>query len=183
MAVNTPDTELGLPMPRFSLPDPGGALHDRDAVMGPNGLVVAFICNHCPYVIAVADRIARTARDLAAEGVGFVGIMSNDWQAYPQDAPDRMVGFADRYGFTFPYLVDETQEIARSYGAVCTPDFFGLDRDGVLRYRGRLDESGRSAGPVDADRDLFDAMRSVARGEAVPADQQASMGCSIKWRG
>lgn len=183
MAVETPETELGNAAPDFDLPTPGGDRVSRAGVMGPNGLVVAFICNHCPYVIAVADRIAAAADDLARDGVGFVGIMSNDWQAYPQDAPDRMTEFAKRYGFSFPYLVDESQEIARAYGAVCTPDFFGLDADGRLRYRGRLDESGRAPGPEGAKRDLVDAMCALARGEVISPDQPSSMGCSIKWRG
>lgn len=183
MAAVSPDTPLGTEAPSFELPDPSGAKHALVDVRGKNGTVVAFICNHCPYVIAVADRIAQAARDLRSRDVGFVAIMSNDWRAYPQDAPERMVEFAQRYGFEFPYLIDESQEIAKAYGAVCTPDFFGFDADLKLVYRGRLDESGRMPGPKDANRDLVNAMLAVADGGAPPADQPPATGCSIKWRG
>ncbi|MDW3207138.1 MAG: thioredoxin family protein [Alphaproteobacteria bacterium] len=183
MAAVSPQTPLGTAAPSFELPDPTGTAHSLDDVRGKNGTVVAFICNHCPYVVAVADRIAQAARDLQGRDIGFVAIMSNDWQAYPQDAPNRMVEFARRYGFEFPYLIDETQEIAKAYGAVCTPDFFGFDSDLKLVYRGRLDESGRMPGPKEAKRDLVDAMLAVADGGPIPENQPSAMGCSIKWRG
>ena len=149
---------------------------------GPNGLVVAFICNHCPYVKAVIQRIVRDANDLKAEGIGFVAISSNDAEAYPDDSFDNMKRFAAEHHFTFPYLYDEDQTVARTYGAACTPDFFGFNGDLKLQYRGRLDASRRDAGPPDLRRDLFEAMKLVARTGNGPQDQVASIGCSIKWK-
>lgn len=149
---------------------------------GPNGLVVAFICNHCPYVKAVIDRIVRDARDLDALGIGFVAINSNDATAYPEDSFDRMKEFAVAHKFTFPYLHDEDQSVARAYDAVCTPDFFGFNKDMELQYRGRLDASRKEAGGTDLRRDLFEAMRQVAETGQGPRDQIPSMGCSIKWK-
>lgn len=182
MAATSPPTPLGTDAPRFELPDPSGKNFRLDDLRGENGTVVAFICNHCPYVIAVADRIAAAAETLVGEGVSTVAVMSNDWGAYPQDAPDRMSDFAARYGFGFPYLIDESQDVARAYGAVCTPDFFGFDRDLKLVYRGRLDASGRVPGLSDARRELVDAMSAAAAGRPVPEPQHPSQGCSIKWR-
>jgi hypothetical protein len=140
-----------------------------------------FICNHCPYVRAVADRIARDVRELAAFGVGAIAVMPNDYRRYPEDSPEKMVEFARRHGFTFPYVVDETQDVARAYGAVCTPDFFGFDAALRLKYRGRLDSAGTNETP-DAVRELFHAMRAIAEGGQAPAEQHPSVGCSIKWR-
>ena len=148
---------------------------------GPNGLVVAFICNHCPYVKAVIDRIVRDARDLEALGIGFVAINSNDAAAYPEDSFAMMREFAMAHGFTFPYLHDEDQAVARAYGAVCTPDFFGFNGSLELQYRGRLDASRKEAGGPGVRRDLFEAMRQVAETGEGPRDQIPSMGCSIKW--
>jgi hypothetical protein len=150
-------------------------------VRGANGTVVMFICNHCPYVKAVIDKIVRDMRDLAALGVGSVAIMSNDPADYPEDSFANMQAFAATHGFPFPYVVDESQDVARAYGAVCTPDFFGYDRDLRLVYRGRLDSSGRSSDPTAA-RELYGAMAAVARGGSAPSVQNASVGCSIKWR-
>jgi hypothetical protein len=149
---------------------------------GPNGLVVAFICNHCPYVKAVIGRIVRDAGDLKAEGVGFVAVNSNDAEAYPEDSFANMKLFAAAHGFGFPYLHDEDQAVARAYDAVCTPDFFGFNRDLTLQYRGRLDASRKEAGASDLRRDLLEAMKQVARTGNGPKDQIASMGCSIKWK-
>jgi len=165
----------------FDLPGTDGRRHTLDSVRGSRGTVVMFICNHCPYVKAVAEKIARDMDELAAHGVGSVAIMSNDTADYPEDSFANMKLFAQRNGFTFPYVIDETQEIARAYGAVCTPDFFGYDRNLNLVYRGRLDSSGRSSDP-DAPRELFAAMTAVARGAKAPPVQHASIGCSIKWR-
>jgi peroxiredoxin len=165
----------------FDLEGVDGRRHTLDSARGPNGLVVMFICNHCPYVKAVAGKIARDARDLAAKGVGSIAIMSNDPADYPEDSFDNMRRFAAQHGFEFPYVIDETQDVARAYGAVCTPDFFGFDRDLRLAYRGRLDDSGRSP-KEGGKRELHDAMVAVATSGQAPAEQNAAIGCSIKWR-
>ncbi|MBC7280624.1 thioredoxin family protein [Hoeflea sp.] len=149
---------------------------------GENGLVVAFICNHCPYVIAVIDRIVSDARDLKEIGVGFVAISSNDAAAYPADSFENMKLFAAKHGFPFPYLYDEDQSVARDWGAVCTPDFFGFNGAMELQYRGRLDASRKQTGPQGLRRDLYEAMRQVRETGKGPEEQTASMGCSIKWR-
>ena len=141
-----------------------------------------FICNHCPYVQSVIDRIVRDARDMQAAGIGVVAISANDVRDYPQDGPQQMKAEAERHGFTFPYLYDETQEVARAYGAECTPDFFGYNAKGELQYRGRLDASGRAPGAPDAPRELFQAMALIARTGQGPRDQIPSIGCSIKWK-
>ena len=182
MAMETPVCEFGLPAVDFRLPGLDGRLWSLADIRGPKGTLVMFICNHCPYVQAVVDRLVRDVRDLQALGIGAAAIMSNDVVHYPDDAPDRMRAFAARHGFTFPYLYDESQEVARAYGAVCTPDFFGYDADLGLQYRGRLDASRREAGPPDARRELFEAMRQVAATGRGPAEQIPSMGCSIKWK-
>ena len=157
-----------------------GALDPGQA--GPNGLVVAFICNHCPYVKAVVDRMVRDANDLKEHGVGFVAVNSNDAMAYPEDFFDNMKRFAAAHDFTFPYLHDEDQTVARTYGAACTPDFFGFNGELKLQYRGRLDASRRDAAPPDLRRDLFEAMQRIATTGIGPRDQVASIGCSIKWK-
>lgn len=149
---------------------------------GPRGMVVAFICNHCPYVKAVIQRIVRDAVELEAHGVGFVAINSNDATAYPEDSFDNMRMFARKHGFNFPYLYDEDQTVARAYAAACTPDFFGFNRALELQYRGRLDASRKEAGTTDLRRDLFEAMIGVARTGRGPDEQVASIGCSIKWK-
>lgn len=182
MAVSPPICDFGANAPDFNLPDPDGR-HVRYAdIAGPNGTLVMFICNHCPYVQAIMDRIVRDARDLRAAGVGVVAISSNDVTEYPQDSPYHMAAEARRHGFPFPYLYDESQDVARAFGAECTPDFFGYNKDGKLQYRGRLDASGRNPGPEDAKRELYDAMVEIARTGQGPRDQIASMGCSIKWK-
>ena len=148
---------------------------------GPNGLLVAFICNHCPYVKAIRTRLVRDARELQALCVGVAAINSNDAVAYPEDSFDNMRRSASEWQLPFPYLYDESQQVARAYDAVCTPDFFGYDAQLKLRYRGRLDGSGKETRP-DAVRELFDAMRAIASGAAAPAGQNPSIGCSIKWK-
>ena len=174
--------DFGTPAPHFALRAPDGTQHDLAGLMGPGGLVVAFICNHCPYVVAIADRLAQDGAALMNEGIGVVAIMPNDYRAYPADAPAHMPAFAARHGFCFPYLVDEDQSVARAYGAVCTPDFFGFDARGGLRYRGRIDNLTMGA-PPDLDRqpELLDAMRQIASTGEGPQEQMPSMGCSIKW--
>ena len=175
--IGTPDTIA----PSFDLPGTDGRRHTLASVRGTNGTVVMFICNHCPYVKAVVDKIVRDMRELAAHGVGSVAIMSNDPADYPDDSFDLMKALATKLAFPFPYLLDETQEVARAYGAVCTPDFFGYDQNLNLVYRGRLDSAGRSPDPT-APRELFAAMTEVARTGRAPAVQHASVGCSIKWK-
>lgn len=182
MAVETPICDFGWKAPDFSLPGIDGRAWSLADVRGPKGTLVMFICNHCPYVQAVADRLVRDARDLMALGIGVAAINSNDAARYPDDSFDNMKLFAARHGFPFPYLYDESQAVARAYDAVCTPDFFGFDAGLGLQYRGRLDASGRMPGPPDARRELFEAMRMVAETGKGPAEQTPSMGCSIKWR-
>lgn len=180
-AVETHICAFGRPAADFALSDPHGRVHTLADVRGETATLIMFICNHCPYVRAVVDRIVRDARDLQAKGVGVGAIMPNDYARHPDDAPARMAAFARQHGFTFPYLVDETQEVARAYDAVCTPDFFGFNAALELQYRGRLDTSRRE--PVaEAARDLFDAMCQIIETGQGPANQHASMGCSIKWR-
>jgi peroxiredoxin len=172
---------LGTTATPFDLPGTDGRRHTLASVRGTNGTVVMFICNHCPYVKAVQDKIVRDMRELAGHGVGSVAIMSNDPADYPDDSFDHMKEQAAKLAFPFPYLLDETQDVAKAYGAVCTPDFFGYDRDLKLVYRGRLDSSGRSPDP-GAPRELFAAMTDVARTGRAPAVQHAAVGCSIKWK-
>jgi len=181
MAVNTPICDFGWPAPDFVLADPEGRRFALSDVRGANGTLVMFICNHCPYVRAVADNIARDARALQQRGIGVIAIMANDYQRYPDDAPAKMGEFARAHGFTFPYVVDETQAVARAYDAVCTPDFFGFNAGLQLQYRGRIDSSGMQAKP-GAHRELLEAMIAIAETGEGPREQVASMGCSIKWR-
>lgn len=151
-------------------------------VRGKNGTLVMFICNHCSYVRSILPRIVRGAHQLLDAGIGVVAISANDVDDYPQDGPEMMSKLAADNGFRFPYLYDETQRTARAYGAECTPDFFGYNSVGQLQYRGRLDASGRTAGPEDARRELFEAMMQIAETDNGPVDQIPSMGCSIKWK-
>jgi peroxiredoxin len=182
MAVETPICDFGWAAPDFRLPGIDGRDWSLADIQGANGTLLMFICNHCPYVQAIIDRLVRDVRALQDLGIGVAAVMSNDTQAYPEDSFDNMKAFAQRHGFTFPYLFDESQDVARAYGAVCTPDFFGFDRKLGLQYRGRLDASKREAGPTDAKRELFEAMRQVADTGKGPVQQVASMGCSIKWK-
>jgi peroxiredoxin len=178
----TPICNFGWKAVDFSLADPDGRTWRLADVRGAKGTLVMFLCNHCPYVQAVVDRIVRDAKDLQALGIGVVAIMANDWEQYPEDAPERMKEFAAHHGFTFPYLIDETQEVARAYDAVCTPDFFGFNANLELQYRGRVDASGRNPAPPGARRELYEAMCQVAETGNGPQEQTAGMGCSIKWR-
>jgi len=181
-ALQTPVCDFGTPAPDFSLPGVDGKVWSRDQCKGEQGLLVMFICNHCPYVKAVRDRILRDARELAGHGIGCVAIMSNDPTDYPEDSFDNMKRVAADYDFPFPYLFDETQAVAKAYGTVCTPDFFGYDSGLGLQYRGQLDASRKEPAPQDARRDLFEAMKQVAETGAGPKEQIPGMGCSIKWK-
>ena len=180
----TPATQIvfDTPAPEFRLPATDGKSYALGDVAGENGTVVVFICNHCPYVKAVIDRMVSDARVLMSEGVGFAAICSNDAMSYPEDSFENMKRFATTHDFPFPYLHDESQTVARAYRAVCTPDFFGYNSERKLKYRGRLDE-GRTTPPrAGAARELVEAMRSIATTGSAPADQKASIGCSIKWK-
>lgn len=182
MAATPPVCDFGWPAVDAKLPGVDGLTHSIFDQAGPNGLVIAFICNHCPYVKAVIKRIVRDANDLKKQGVGFVAISSNDAVAYPEDSFDKMKAFSEAHAFAFPYLYDEDQAVAKAYGAACTPDFFGLNGEMTLQYRGRLDASRKEEGAADLRRDLYEAMRQVARTGNGPAEQVASIGCSIKWK-
>jgi peroxiredoxin len=183
MAISSPTTNLGWKTPDFELTDTFGAHKTLDTLRGRNGLVLMFICNHCPYVKAIIDRICRDAKELQTMGFGVAAIMSNDTQAYPEDSFPNMKKLASRLEFSFPYLYDETQSVARDFGAACTPDFFGFNRDLELQYRGRLDSSGIAPAGPDARRELIDAMQQIAATGTGPEEQVACVGCSIKWRG
>ena len=181
-ALNPPVCEFGLPAPDFELPGVDGRLHSLQSCRGPNGLLVIFICNHCPYVKAVIDRIVRDTQELAGHGIGSVAVMSNDVAVYPEDSLENMQRWAAELNFPFPYLFDESQAVAQAYDAVCTPDYFGYNHALQLQYRGRLDGSGRHPAATDARRELFEAMTEVALSGKGPAAQFASIGCSIKWK-
>lgn len=181
-SVATPVCQFGRPAVDFALPDVDGRIWTLASSRGSRGLLVMFVCNHCPYVKAIWDRLVRDARELQATGVGCVAIMSNDPTRYAEDSIGDMARIARDLEFPFPYLIDASQEVARAYGAICTPDFFGYNAGLTLQYRGRLDASGRQPAPPDARRELFEAMTQIAETGAGPVSQVASMGCSIKWR-
>lgn len=180
--IETPICDFGRPAPEFSLPGTDGKTYTLRDVRGPNGLLVMFICNHCPYVKAVRDRIIRDAKDIKVYGIGTVAISSNDAKDYPEDSFDNMKQLAAGLKLPFPYLYDESQVVAKTYGAVCTPDFFGYNKDLKLQYRGRLDESRKETVP-NARRELFEAMKQIAQTGQGPREQIPSIGCSIKWKG
>jgi peroxiredoxin len=182
MAASPTDITFDVTAPDFRLPATDGRSYSLDDVAGAKGTVIVFICNHCPYVIAVIERLVADARVLMGESFGFAAICSNDAASYPDDSFDKMKAFAKAHGFAFPYLHDETQAVARAYGAVCTPDFFGFGPDRKLKYRGRLDEGRTQAPPKNARRELVEAMRAIAATGQIPADQTPTMGCSIKWK-
>ena len=183
VSLETPVCDFGAPAIDFALPGVDGKVWTLDDCRGEKGLLVMFICNHCPYVKAIRERLVRDTRELLDYGIKSVAIMSNDPAEYAEDSFENMKKVAEEYDFPFPYLLDETQEVARAYGAVCTPDFFGYNARPELQYRGRLDASRKETAPPDARRELFEAMVQVAEtGEGPPA-QIPSIGCSIKWKG
>jgi peroxiredoxin len=182
VSLETPLCDFGRPAIDFALPGTDGRVWTLADCRGPKGLLVMFICNHCPYVKAVRPRLVRDARELLTLGIGSVAIMSNDPAIQPEDDFESMQRIAREFDFPFPYLLDETQAVARAYGAVCTPDFFGYNGHLQLQYRGRLDASRKQAAPADARRELFEAMRLVAETGQGPAEQTPGIGCSIKWR-
>jgi peroxiredoxin len=182
VSLETPICDFGLAAPDFTLPGVDARDWSLRQCVGERGLLVMFICNHCPYVKAIQQRIVRDTKALAPLGINSVAIMSNDPAEYEEDSFENMKRVAERVGYPFPYLFDETQAVAKAYGAVCTPDFFGYNADLELQYRGRLDASRKETAAADVRRDLFEAMKMVAETGRGPQDQIPSMGCSIKWR-
>ena len=180
--THTPACEFGALAPDFSLRGTDGRQWSRDECRGPNGLLVMFISNHCPYVKAINSKIVRDTLELADHGIGCVAIMPNDTVAYPDDSLENMIRVAEALQYPFPYLLDESQEVARAYGAVCTPDFYGFNADLELQYRGRLDDTTPGRENARSERELYQAMIQVAKTGSGPDNQVSSMGCSIKWR-
>lgn len=181
-SLETPICDFGWKAVDFDLPGVDGKRYNLAAAKGENGLLLMFICNHCPYVKAIRERIVRDVKELRQHGIGAIAIMSNDPADYPEDSFDNMARVAKEFDFPFPYVWDETQRVAQAYGAVCTPDFFGFNSNLELQYRGRLDASRKEAAPADVRRDMVEAMLQVARTGRGPDQQIPSIGCSIKWR-
>jgi peroxiredoxin len=182
MALQSADSQGATKLIDFSLKGTDGRTYRLDDVKGEAGTLVMFICNHCPYVKAVIGRLNEDCRALMDAGIGCIAIMPNDTAAYPADSLENMQAFAEQHGLAFPYVIDETQEVARAYGAVCTPDLFGFNRDGEAQYRGRVDSAGSRPPSGDEKRELREAMLQVAKTGKGPAEQIPSVGCSIKWR-
>jgi len=182
--VRTPSTmlPLGTPAPDFELPNVDGRMVGLAEAAGPQGTVVMFICNHCPFVKHVADHLAMVARDYASRGIGFVAISSNDVAAHPADSPEQMVREAEDRGYLFPYLYDETQEVAKAYHAACTPDLYLFDAERKLAYRGQLDSSRPGNDLPVTGSDLRGAIDALLAGRPPRDDQKPSIGCNIKWK-
>jgi len=183
VSLTTPVCDFGWKAADFSLPGVDGKIWTLADAMGTNGLLVMFICNHCPYVKAIRPRLVRDLTELKQHGIHAIAIMSNDPAEYAEDSFENMKQAAREFAFPFPYVMDQTQTVAKAYGAVCTPDFFGFNRKFELQYRGRFDESRKETAPDNVRRDLFEAMKEVAATQRGPAEQIPSMGCSIKWKG
>jgi peroxiredoxin len=181
VSLQPPVCDFGWKAPDFDLLGVDGASYSLAQARGKNGLLVMFICNHCPYVKSIRERIIRDTLELRQHGINSIAIMSNDPADYEEDCFENMRLVAQQYNYPFPYVIDETQQVAKQYGAVCTPDFFGFNANMELQYRGRLDASRKEAA-TDASRDLFNAMMQVAQTGQGPREQIASMGCSIKWK-
>jgi peroxiredoxin len=179
-SVNPPVCNFGWKAPSFSLQNIDLSNVSLEESMGENGLLVMFICNHCPYVKAILPRLVKDVRELKTLGINAVGIMSNDATDYPEDSFEHMIIIAQSMDFPFPYLLDDKQVVAKAYGAVCTPDFFGFNKKFELQYRGRFDESRKETAQLSS-RDLFKAMKQIAKTSQGPSEQIASIGCSIKW--
>jgi len=181
MGSQPPVCNFGWKARAFDLPATDGKRYTLESVRGKNGLLVMFICNHCPYVKSIRERIVRDTLELKQHGINSIAIMSNDPAEYDEDSFEHMKEVAQVFNYPFPYVWDETQQIAKDYGAVCTPDFFGFNANLELQYRGRLDASRKDTA-ADATRELFDAMVTIAQTGKGPTEQIASMGCSIKWK-
>lgn len=180
--MHTPEKDENFYAPDFNLLGTDEKRHTFADIKGEKGTVVMFICNHCPYVRGITDRLADTAKKMQDSGIGVVAIMPNDTENYPADSFENMKVFAQENGFTFPYVIDETQEVAKAYDATCTPDFFGFNADGQLQYRGRLDSSGKDTANDSTVPELLNAMLKIAETGNGPYAQTPSMGCSIKWK-
>lgn len=180
--LHTPAKDNSFQAPDFALQNIDGTTITLAKASGENGIVIAFISNHCPYVKAIIARLVNTAKHLQAQDIGVIAIMPNDTDSYPDDSYDNMKIFAKTHGFTFPYVIDETQSTAKAYDAICTPDIFGFDASGTMQYRGRLDSAGLNAADSNTVPELLNAMTDLANGNPPSAKQQSSMGCSIKWR-
>ncbi|MGB5445950.1 MAG: thioredoxin family protein [Psychromonas sp.] len=181
MLLDTPICDFGWKAPDFTLKDANGESFTLSEQLGEKGLLIAFICNHCPYVQRIAQRLAQDTKLLMAEGINVVAIMSNDYGYVEADSPENMKKFAKKHNFSFLYLVDQDQSVGKLYGAVCTPDFFGFNSKGELQYRGRLDDVG-IGDAAERVPELINAMRLIAKTGHGPKEQLPSMGCSIKWR-
>ena len=168
--------------PEFQLPDPDGQIHTLAQLRGEQGVLAIFACNHCPYVIHLADAVGQMAKEVAHKGVNTVAIMSNDVKNYPDDHPDLMGSFADKFGWSFPYLYDENQEVAKAWSAACTPDFFLLDAAGKLFYAGQFDDSRPKSGKEATGSDMRYAIERLTAGDEAPKDPFPSSGCNIKWK-
>jgi len=177
----TPPGEIGAPMPTFMLPTVMGESFSSTSLKGFKSVVIAFICNHCPYVVAIEDRLLSLAKEMKAKGVQFIAICSNDAEEYPEDAPENLKKRWLEKDYGFPYLVDESQIAAKTFGAVCTPDFFVYDEARSLRYRGRLDDSWKDPGKVQK-QELKLALEEILQGQKKLSEPKPSMGCSIKWK-
>lgn len=182
VSLETPVCEFGKDAVKFSLPGVDGKDWSLADCVGEKGLLVMFICNHCPYVKAITERLVRDTKALKEIGVNTVAIMSNNPDEYEEDSFENMQKIAQKFEFSFPYLLDESQNIAKEYGAVCTPDFFGYNSDLKLQYRGRFDASRKETAADAVRRDLFESMKEVAETGKGPEEQIPSMGCSIKWK-
>ena len=172
----------GDPAPEFSLPDPNGQMHSLKDLQGPSGLLVAFVCNHCPYVVHLAEALKAFADDISSLGIQTVAISSNDISNYPQDRPELMKHFALEHDWTFPYLYDASQEVAIAFGAACTPDFFLFDAGGKLFYTGQFDDSRPKNGQTPDGKDMHDAVERMLGGNPPPDKAFPSSGCNIKWK-
>lgn len=181
-AVSSTMLELGTTAPHFSLPDSTGKLVSLADYKEAPATLVVFMCNHCPYVKHIANQFAEFAHEYQAKGVAVIGINANDVSTHPDDSPEKMAEEAKKIGYTFPYLYDETQEVAKSYRAACTPDFFLFDKDHKLAYRGQFDGSRPGNNVAVTGQDLRMALNAVLQDQPVPAEQKASMGCNIKWK-
>ncbi len=181
VSLNPPVCDFGQPALDFDLLGVDGKSYTLANSAGKNGLLVMFICNHCPYIKAIKTRLVADCRELLAYGINTIAIQSNDTKNYPDDSFERMQEESKQFNFSFPYVLDDTQQVAKAYGAVCTPDFFGFNANLELQYRGRFDAAGRSEPPADNPRDLLNAMKLIAETGQGPREQVASIGCSIKW--
>ena len=182
MPVNASNDKLDWIAPDFNLLDVSGKQLALNELLGSNGTVITFICNHCPYVIAIAERLSKEARELSKLSINTIAIMSNDVSQYPDDSYEKMKFFAKKYDFMFPYLFDKTQEVAKQYSAVCTPDIFGFNKKKLLCHRGRIDSGVMKSDNQKIDRELYNAMVKIKNDGIGPVKQLNSFGCSIKWK-